>query len=184
MFQDIAGRVQRILFSPAAEWDAIGREPAHMGEIYKNYVLPLAVFAALCVGLGFLWNGLTAREIRLAAMSIVSGLIGVYVYALIIDALAPSFGGRKNFGQAFKVAAYSPTAMWVASMFAVIPPLRLLLILGLYSFYLLYLGIPKLMRAPADKALLYTAAAIVCSVIAIFLVNVLLSVIGFGYYFI
>ena len=44
-------------------------------------------------------------------------LVGVYVIALIIDALAPSFGGTKDSLKAFKVAAYSATAAWVAGIF-------------------------------------------------------------------
>jgi hypothetical protein len=40
-------------------------------------------------------------------------LLSVFLLALIIDALAPSFDGQKNRVQAFKVAAYTGTAGWV-----------------------------------------------------------------------
>ena len=50
-------------------------------------------------------------------------------------------------------------------MFNIIPALAFLGILGLYSLYLLYTGIVALMRPPADKALVYTIAVIVCAVI-------------------
>ena len=39
-----------------------------------------------------------------------------YVMTLIIDALAPSFGGQKNQMQALKSVAYAYTASWVASV--------------------------------------------------------------------
>src|SRR5581483_11267622 len=83
----------------------------------------------------------------------------------IIDALAEMFGGRKNFNSAFKVAAYAPTASWVAGVFALIPVLSVLTILGLYSLYLLYLGLPALMRTPPDKAIGYVIAVIVAAII-------------------
>ena len=40
--------------------------------------------------------------------------------------------------------------------------LGILGILGLYSLYLLHTGIAALMKPPADKALIYTIAVIVC----------------------
>jgi hypothetical protein len=38
-------------------------------------------------------------------------------------------------------------------------------ILGLYSLYLLHTGIAALMKPPADKAVVYTIAVIVCAII-------------------
>jgi hypothetical protein len=64
-----------------------------------------------------------------------------------------------------KVAAYAPTAAWVASVFALLPILAVLTVLGLYSFYLLYLGLPILMRTPQDKTLGYLLSVIVCTII-------------------
>ena len=75
------------------------------------------------------------------------------------------FGGRKDFNSAFKVAAYAPTAAWVAGVFTLIPVLSVLTILGLYSLYLFYLGLPMLMRTPPGKAIGYVLAVIVCAII-------------------
>jgi uncharacterized membrane-anchored protein len=63
------------------------------------------------------------------------------------------------------VSAYSPTAAWVAGVFNIISALSFLGILGLYSLYLLYTGIAAVMKPPADKALVYTIAVIVCAII-------------------
>ena len=98
-----------------------------------------------------------------AVVDFAMGLIGVYVLSLIIDALAPTFGGQKDRMQALKVAAYSGTAAWVAGIFLIFPPVMLLAVLGLYSFYLLYLGLPRLMKTPQDKATGYTAAVVVAA---------------------
>jgi hypothetical protein len=89
----------------------------------------------------------------------------VYVLALIIDALAPNFGGVSNQVQALKVAAYSSTASWVAGIFGLIPPLSWLGVLGLYSLYLLYLGLPILMKSPPDKAAGYTGVVIIAAIV-------------------
>jgi hypothetical protein len=55
--------------------------------------------------------------------------------------------------------------MWVAGIFALIPGLRLLTILGLYSLYLLYLGLPVLMKAPREKAMGYTAVVVLAAIV-------------------
>ena len=67
--------------------------------------------------------------------------------------------------QALKVAAYSSTASWVAGIFGLIPALSWLRILGLYSLYLLYLGLPVLMKAPQDKAAGYTGVVIIAAIV-------------------
>ena len=43
--------------------------------------------------------------------------------------------------------------------------LAVLMVLGLYSFYLLYLGLPILMRTAQDKTLGYLLSVIVCTII-------------------
>src|SRR3546814_19229977 len=51
------------------------------------------------------------------AVRYVLTLVGVYVLALVIDELAPQFGAARGRTQAFKLAAYSGTAWWVAGVF-------------------------------------------------------------------
>jgi hypothetical protein len=91
----------------------------------------------------------------------------VYAFALVIDGLAPSFGGEKNRLQAFKVAAYSGAAAYVAGIFAVLPGAGFLGLLGLYSVYLLYLGLPKLMKVPPQQALVFTAVVTVATILVL-----------------
>jgi hypothetical protein len=100
-----------------------------------------------------------------AIVSYVLALAGIYVLALIIDALAPTFNGRRSQIQALKLAAYSMTASWVAGIFGLIPVLWPLTLLGLYSLYLLYLGLPILMKTPSDKAVGYIAVVIIIAIV-------------------
>jgi hypothetical protein len=108
-------------------------------------------------------------------------LIGVFIIALVVDALAPSFGGTKNQIQALKVVAYSYTASWVGGILSLIPALGVIGILfGLYSLYTLYLGLPVLMKAPQDKAVGYTVVVIICSIIITWVVFFAVASLGFG----
>jgi hypothetical protein len=166
MIQDILRRAQRLLLSPAKEWDAINGDHADMADTYKSYVSPLVIFSALAGAIGSLMMGLSIWFVlRSLLLAVIIGVASVYLFSLIIDALAPTFGGQKNPGQAFKVAAYAPTAAWLASVFNIIPALSILAVLGVYSLYLLYVGLPKLMNCPADKALGYAAVIVACVIV-------------------
>jgi len=55
----------------------------------------------------------------------------------------------------------------VGGIFSLIPALSVLgLVASLYSIYLIYLGLPVLMKCPAEKALVYTIVILVCAVVA------------------
>lgn len=172
----LVARAQGILLQPKAEWEKIDGESATIQSLYVGYVCILAAIPAIAglIGnevfghgvLGLVYRPPIIAAVVGAVVSYVLALAMVYVLALIIDALAPSFGGEKNQIQAFKIAAYSGTAGWVAGVFAIIPQLAVLAALGgLYGLYLLYLGLPKLMKAPEDKALGYTAVTIIVAVV-------------------
>jgi hypothetical protein len=100
-------------------------------------------------------------------------LVGVYIIALVTDALAPTFGSTKDQMQALKTAAYSMTALWVASIFQIIPGLGALVgLVGLiYGLYLFYLGLPFTMKTPADKAIPYTAVVTVAALVIMMVLN-------------
>jgi hypothetical protein len=107
----------------------------------------------------------------------------VYVLSLIVDALAPKFGGQKNGVQAFKVVAYASTASWIAGIGQVLPWVSMLILLagGIYSIYLLYLGLPQTMKCPAEKAAGYTAVTIVIAILLSWLISFAVGgIIGVG----
>ena len=110
-----------------------------------------------------------------AVLGLGMALVGTFVLGLIIDALAPTFGGQKNPIHALKVAVYSQTPGWVAGILNIFPLLGILAFFAmLYGIYLLYLGLPILMRSPEDKAVPYTLVVIVCA-IGVFIVLGMIS---------
>jgi hypothetical protein len=179
-------RVQNILMRPQQEWQVIAREPSSVAELYLSYVAPLAAIGPLAsvVGLSVIGYGspVTARyrvglgsSITQAIVTYVGSLIGVYVLAFVIDRLTPIFSGWEDEVQAFKLAAYSSTAAWLAGVFRVIPALDILVLLGLYSLYLLYLGVPVLLRVPQRNVVGYTATVIIAAFAIFFVISVITS---------
>lgn len=181
----LVDRVKAILTRPGPTWTTIEGEASPIGELYRYYVIPLAAIAPVCSMIGNLAFGRAAPGFSLAG-GVVSqagwalvtwmlGLVGVYIFALIVDWLAPHFGGVPSREQAFKLGAYSSTAGWVAGVFLLFPPLSFLtLIAGLYGLYLMYLGLPKLMVVSKDKAVIYT----VCAVLAAIVVSLVVSLVA------
>ena len=187
--EPLVNRVKGILLSPAAEWDKIDVEPATIQGLYTGYVGILVAVSMACSLIGSVVFGHGAFGIVYrpnivtalvgAIVGFVLALISVFILALVIDALAPSFDGQKSQIQAFKVAAYSGTAGWVAGIVHIFPPLDLLALLGsLYGLYILYVGLPKLMKSPTDKALGYTIVTIIVAAVLFIVVGALTATVG------
>ena len=92
--------------------------------------------------------------------------VGIFIMSLIINALAPTFGGEKNPAQAMKVAVYCYTPAWIAGILGIVPALGIIgVVISLYGLYLLYLGLPRLMKNPEEKSLGYTAVVVICAIV-------------------
>ena len=186
--EGLVSRVKNILLTPAAEWSRIEVEPATTNGLFVGYACILAAIGPLAslIGGQLFGYGVWIASFKppliwsicSAVVSYVLSLVGVFVLALVIDGLAPNFGGTKNRIQALKVAVYSSTAAWVAGVFGLIPALGILALLGLYGLYLLYLGLPKLMKAPQDKAMTYTVATVVAYVVIFVVIAALTSAVA------
>ncbi|PHS23878.1 MAG: hypothetical protein COA84_10370 [Robiginitomaculum sp.] len=171
MFETQIERARRLITKPAAEWEVIDGEAVDVSTLFKTWVLPLATIPALS---GFLAHSFMGAHSRLpitqgvfnALFSYVISLAGVYALAYILTAIAPYFGAQKNFNQALKLAAYSPVAAWTSSIFMAMPALSFLAVLGgLYSLYLLYVGVRVLMTPSQSKAVYFAAIAIVLAML-------------------
>ena len=175
----LVARVQNILMKPAAEWDVIDGEPASIAGLYTGYACILAAIPAIAVLIQmalFLHNPILG--VVIGVITYVSSLIAVFVMALIIDALAPSFGAQKSQIQAMKLTVYSYTASWVAGILNIVPVLGLLAgLAGLYGLYIMYLGLPKLMKSPADKTVGYFVVSIVVAIVVNIIIGFIIGVV-------
>ena len=169
-----AWRAKAMLLEPFAEWTAIERESGDAAYLLSRYVSVLALVPALSSFVGASIIGQVVPGPGLVRASLLDGLLGaIFGYAmafavvlllgLIIDLLAPLFGGQKDFDSALKLAVYSYTPVWLAGIFLLLPGLRFLALTGLYGAYVLATGLPRLMKTPAQKSLSYTIVVVVCA---------------------
>jgi hypothetical protein len=139
------------------------------------------ILAAIPAGCQFLGNILVGRRLPVvglyrwsigrafgnSVLSYVFALATVYLFALIINELAPNFGSAKNMTSALKLSVYSMTPGWVAGILYIIPGLWILGILAsLYGLYVLYLGFDTpIMETPKDKVMSYMGVSIVVVIV-------------------
>ena len=184
-------RVLDILMHPRDTWLQIDAEDGNPARIYLGYLVFLAAIPAVAGFIGYSLIGVGAFGISVrvpVVQGLVSMVVGyvlslamVYVLALIANMLAPRFQAQQDMGSAFKLVAYASTAGMLGGVFSILPSLAMLgLLAALYSVYLIYSGIPVLMKAPQEKAVGYTAALVVCGILAGIVVGLATSLVTPG----
>jgi hypothetical protein len=183
---DLQARARNILLSPNTEWPVIAEETTSTNALITGYVMPLAAIGTVAGFIGGSLVGITLPFVGTYRVPIMAGLaaavfafvmaiVGVFILSFVINALAPSFGTQKNTAQAIKVAVYSYTPAWLAGVFQILPALGILaLFAAFYGIYLLYLGLPRVMNSPPEKAAGYTAVVVVCAIV----LSIVVSAVG------
>lgn len=175
-----ARRAKAILFDPIAEWARIERETGDPAYVLSRYVAVLALVPAVCGFIGTSLVGVIVPGKGLVRTPLFDGLFGaifgyvmacatVLLLALVIDFVAPWFGGRRDFDSAFKLAVYSFTPAWLAGIFLVLPGLRFLILFGFYGVYLLWRGLPRLTKVPEQKSPGFAFSVAVCACLLVYL---------------
>jgi hypothetical protein len=173
-------RAKAILFEPAAEWVRIEQETGDPAFVLSRYVAWLALVPAVCGFIGASVIGETMPDAGTLRASIFNGLFGaifgyvvgcatVLLLALIIDLIAPVFGGRRDFDSAFKLAVYSFTPVWLAGIFLLLPGLHFLVLTGFFGAYLLWLGLPVLMKSRPQRTLDFTALIVIAAFVLVYI---------------
>jgi len=167
---DIAGMVNRakgILLTPQNEWPLIAEEKAGQAKVLLSWLLPLSLIPAVAaligyIGLGIYWGSIS-WGIKRALLQLVLMIGGAYLAAFIINALAEKHDSEKNQDQAFALVAYSYTPACLGGILQIIPSLAPIgSLVGLYGLYLLYVGLPPMMKTPQEKTTGYLVLSAIC----------------------
>lgn len=183
---DILQRARGIIMTPNTEWPVIAVEEPNTAEIFKRYVLPLALIPAIAYIIGFsiIGRGMMfsfSWGIAMGLIQFILAFVGVYLSAYVIAYLAPRFGSRQDMGRAVQLVAYSYTPAWVAGILSLVPALGVLVFVGgLYGLYLIYLGLPQMMKTPQDKVIGYLVVSIIVLVVTYWIISLILTSIVFS----
>lgn len=168
-------RIYQLLAAPEKTWLLIKQEPADIPHLFKSYALPLLllpVFSSL-VRL-IMMRGAFKLEM------LVSGLVNYILLAAallfagwVISLIARYFASRSDLPAALKLVVYSMTPVWLCSLFQIVPRLRVLSLLGLYSAYLLFTALPIVLETPPEKQVGLAAAIIAFGLVVMMYLSVI-----------
>jgi hypothetical protein len=172
----VIARTKNLLLQPRAEWRRIDEEPAGIGRTLGRTLLPLAAIPAVCSAIGLCLIGIRGggAAIRLpwnvgllqALALYLLAVVGLAAVALITTLVAPTFGGRAERVRGFKLAVHGATAALVGGIFLLVPPLApLALLAALYSAYLVFTGLPIIMRCAPRRSVPYTAVVVLAGAV-------------------
>lgn len=159
----ILSRAWGLLREPKKEWEQIRAEETTVPNILLGYVAPLAAIPPVCDLIG---SALFNRLIQIdPGEALVRGVITwivsiglVFFLGVLINAVAENFDGDRNDLAAQKIAAYSLTPAFLSGVFSLWPPLWWLSLFALAAMvFLMYRGLPILMKAPIERAMGYAA---------------------------
>ncbi|WP_166266629.1 Yip1 family protein [Marinobacter caseinilyticus] len=167
---------------PDAEWDSIRKEHAPPRRLYVTYVLVLATIGPICAYISTAHFGWTVGNDRLIKLTEISAvqlsvltylaiLAGVFALGYAINWMARTYGAQEEHDRsnALALASYSCTPLFLAG-FALLYPVpwfnaMVFLAAAAYGAYLMYDGLPIVMRIPKDQAVMYAGALLTVALV-------------------
>jgi len=182
----IVTRAMNMIIKPKTEWVNVYNETPNNSKSL-TYAVILLLIPTICNFVAYSFIGVkvmgyTFRSVssglQQGIMSFIGGILSLYVTAIVIDALATSFDSEKNFGRSMQLVVYSMTPFWVAGVFFLIPGFQpLVFLVGIYGLYLMYQGMPVLMRTPQNKTPGYLVVSIIAMIVVQIIIMLILGVI-------
>ena len=170
---DLIPRVQNLILKPKEEWVKIKGESTPVPQLFLNYALFLVLISGIAQFIGYGLVGVRVPFVGVYRVGILSALfrgvvfaglqlVSAYVFGMVINALAPTFGSKPNLENAMKLVVFSMIPGWIAGVFNILPVLGILaFIAALYGLYILYLGFQTpMMETPQDKVVPYLVVSI------------------------
>lgn len=187
MSLDLIARARAMVLNPGETWPAIEQEHTEWPALFVPYLATLALIPAVAAFiawsvLGFGSFGVVVRlpvasGIGLMVTQYVASLLMVFGWGWLIAQLAPSFGGQAQVINGLKLTVYASTPAMLAGVFSAMPGLGFLsLVGGAYALYLVYQGLPVLMKNPTERTLPFFGVAAVAGILGSIFIGMACSV--------
>lgn len=177
------GNALGLLFKPKTQWQAIADKDSFTLFPSVLYTVILAVIPAVAwlygvtkigwaVGDGdrvrMTWDSATVIIILFYLAMVVS----VCAIGFMIHWMSKTYGTDSSTAKGIAIAGFAATPLFIAGAVGFLPVFWLALLIGVsavsYAVYLLYLGIPIVMKIPEERGFLFSSAVIaICLVILI-----------------
>jgi len=194
----VLGHVWGLFSHPHREWESIRDEPCTIVGCYLRHVLILAAVPAVSafvgavhvgwsVGVGEPLKLTVSSALPIAVLFYLAMLVAVYVVGRLIYWMAQTYGAQVTLAQSVTLAAYTATPLFLVGVVALYPMLWVDMLFGIlalfYAVYLLYTGVPIVMKITAEQGFLFSSAVLTVGMVVlvgILAVTVILWGMGFG----
>lgn len=178
-FSNLVNRVKEIILTPKIFWTTTKNEQENQAELFSGFLIPLLLMVSAAVFLGeffrsthFYMGFAILKAIREMVLFLLQYFIAVY----FTNTLMKTFGAEKNIEIARRLVAYSLTPFFLVSMVTgLFQFLYALDILGVYSFYIFWIGGRELLEFPEQKRDSYLIITIVVNFFIFSFLSILLS---------
>jgi len=156
--QWVIGRAKEIILAPRTAWEQIKAEPLSTPQIFGQYVAMLAIVPAAAFYLRFFFSrGRVWVHVVSTAVYFLLCLGVARVGARILESIGRKFEVEGESISFQKLVTFSLTPAFLGAIFLIVPWLSgLTFLIALHSLYLLYVGIPVLVRCPDEQALTFS----------------------------
>ena len=177
---DLIARVKGILLEPKKEWHIIKHESISINDMMIKYALILALLPAIAGIIRYSSFGFPiSAAVRFGVLTYALNIGGIFLIAYLMDILAPSFGSTKNYNDSMKTVVFAATPNWIGGIFSGIYIISIISFLaGIYSLFLLYVGMDIVKNPPKEKLTGYFIITILLA-LAVFII---IGAIGRGVY--
>jgi hypothetical protein len=168
----ILSRAYGLFRDPKGEWRQIHDEQTTVPNILIGYVAPLAAIPPICdlIGSSVFAHMLQVEPGQAIIRAVVTWIVSIALVGflgVLVNVLASNFDAERNDLGSQKIAAYSLTPAFLSGVFSLFPWLWWLSLFALAAMvFLMYRGLPILMKAPEDRALGYAATVTIATVVA------------------
>lgn len=164
-----------LIAHPDREWESIRNDSESTSMLYLGHVLLLALIPAGAayygatqvgwqIGDGQVIRLTQSSGLQLCALFYAAMLAGTYMIGRFIDFFAQTYDVKDEKPRGVILAAYTATPIFLLGVIGAYPNLWLNMLVGLiavaYSVYLLYEGLPILMKIPADRGFMFASSVL------------------------
>jgi hypothetical protein len=168
----ILSRCYGLFRDPKEEWRQIRDEETTIPNILIGYVAPLAAIPPICdlIGSSIFAHMLQVEPGQAIIRAVITWIVSIALVGflgILINVLSTNFDAERNDLAAQKIAAYSLTPAFLSGVFSLFPWLWWFSLFALAAMvFLMYRGLPILMKAPEDRALGYAATVTIATMVA------------------
>lgn len=175
-----------VLVNPKEFWKDKKVNPSTPVELWWGFFIPLLILVAISVFVGefFGRSDFFVEYPVLKAVKVVLLFLLLYLISVFLtNELIKTFGGEKDLLSVRRLIVYSMTPLLLVSVITgFFPFLYVLDILGVYSFYIFWIGAKELLVMPADKQNSYMIITMVVNFFVFGFLSLFLSRLLLAYY--